>query len=160
MRTHQARQDGALPAAAALGSLLEVLCGRGYGALAVDVLHAMADAAMPLSSRLCCLVMLALLRGGKLLAAYEVFARFLEPAGGADAEVASLRTEGYNVEHPLALLCKAGAKQCRGLKAYAVYDAARRAGLVANFGSFGLPALTLACVSDGLLAEACNHTYT
>ena len=64
---------------------------------------------MRLTSRLCCLVMLALLRAGKLLVAYEVFERFLEPAGrgGADAEVASLRTEGYNVEHPLALLCKA-----------------------------------------------------
>ena len=58
------------------------------------------------------------------------------------------------MEHPLALMCKASAKQCRGRKAYAVYDAARQAGLVANFGSFGLPALTLACVSDGLLAEA------
>jgi len=68
----EARQDGALPAAAALGSLLEVLCGRGYGLQALDVLRAMAEAAMPLSSRLCCLVMLALLRGGKLLVAYEV----------------------------------------------------------------------------------------
>ena len=68
----EARQDGALPAAAALGSLLEVLCGRGYGPQALDVLRAMAEAAMPLTSRLCCLVMLALLRGGKLLVAYEV----------------------------------------------------------------------------------------
>ena len=32
----EARQDGALPAAAALGSLLEVLCGRGYGLQALD----------------------------------------------------------------------------------------------------------------------------
>jgi hypothetical protein len=35
-----------------------------------------------------------------------------------------------------------------------VYDAARGAGLITNFGSYGLPALALACVSDGLLAEA------
>ena len=35
-----------------------------------------------------------------------------------------------------------------------MYDAARGAGLITNFGSYGLPALALACVSDGLLAEA------
>ena len=55
---------------------------------------------------------------------------------------------------PTLTVCKACAKQCRGRKAYAVYDAARQAGLIANFGSFGLAPLTLACVSDGLLAEA------
>ena len=49
-----------------------MLCGRGYGPQGLDVLRAMAEAAMPLTSRLCCLVMLALLRGGKLLVAYEV----------------------------------------------------------------------------------------
>ena len=45
--SHSPRQDGALPGASALALLLEVLCGRGYGAQGLDVLHAMAEAPMP-----------------------------------------------------------------------------------------------------------------
>ena len=107
--------DARLPAASLCASLVEGLAMRGHAALAEKVLAAMADDEMALSAKLCCQVLMALLRAGLASKAFGVFERHLERAGGAESLVPSLRApDGYNVEHALALLTKALSKQVDG----------------------------------------------
>ena len=82
------------------------------------------------------------------------FLWFMENAGSADAFLQSLHSPEWNVEHGLALLTKALSKAMKGRQAHRVYHAAKQAGLVTNYQSYGLPGLTMACVDSGMLQQA------
>ncbi|KAL1521246.1 hypothetical protein AB1Y20_020917 [Prymnesium parvum] len=145
---------GAPPATAQCAALIESFSARGMGEQALEVLRAMVEASYTLSVKMVCQTVAALLRGDKPRLAFEVFAEHLEHAGGPNASLGSLRMSEWNTEHTLATLTKALSKQLDGKRAHRVYSAAGSAGLRNNFASFGLPALTLACLEDKMVAAA------
>ena len=73
--------EGRLPAASLCSSLVESLAMRGHAALAEKVLATMADDEMALTAKLCCQVVMALLRAGLASKAFGVF----ESIRGQDA---------------------------------------------------------------------------
>ena len=89
------RQDGGLAGAAALGTLIEALCSGGHGVLAHGVLGAMGDEAMPLTSKACCQVLVALLRGGQLVRCSFTSERGATPAGLAPAATKTSAPRAY-----------------------------------------------------------------
>ena len=138
------REEPPHPASGA--SLLDSLCARGMATDAERVLSAMSNANQPLTVKLGCQVVTALTRAGVPMRAFAVFEQHLEPAGGAEATIASSlgACTDWNVEHALALLTKALSKAMRGRQAHRVYTCAQSQGLCTNYGSYGLPALTMA----------------
>ena len=151
---HALVANGGPPTASSGAGLIDTLCARGLATDALGVLNGMADATQPLTPKMVSQVTVALTRAGLASRAFHVFEAHLEDAGGPEASLASLTADGWNVEHGLALLTKALAKQMKGRHAHRVYSTARANGLCTNYGAFGLPALALACVEGGMLSQA------
>ena len=153
---HALVASGGPPHPASGASLLDSLCARGMATDAERVLSAMSNANQPLTVKLGCQVVTALTRAGVPMRAFAVFEQHLEPAGGAEATIASSlgACTDWNVEHALALLTKALSKAMRGRQAHRVYTCAQSQGLCTNYGSYGLPALTMACIDAGMLSQA------
>ena len=96
------------PSLSLLSPLLEKMCARAMGPQAQELLTAIAEHEQPLSVKQVGEVMVALLRASRPLAAYDVFEKYLEKAGGPGSLVPTLRLldKSFNLEHALALLTK------------------------------------------------------
>ena len=151
---HSLVATGGPPNPTSGASLLDSLCARGQANDALTVLNGMHDAGQSLTTKLVCQVVTALTRARLEQRAFHVFEKFMENAGSADAFLQSLHSPEWNVEHGLALLTKALSKAMKGRQAHRVYHAAKQAGLVTNYQSYGLPGLTMACVDSGMLQQA------
>ena len=146
--------DGATPNGPQCALLVEQFATRGMGTEARAVLGAMEEAGHAMSVKQGCQTVTSLIRSSKVKLAFEVFEEYLEGAGGPTACIPSLREPDWNTEHHLAMLTKALSKQLYGKRAHRVYSVAGAAGLRSNLGSFGLPALTIACLEDNLVSQA------